>query len=181
MMAVLFSACATPQQQTSPQELVRYVYMLTSKAHEQVLVQYREFDGPCRSVLMGTRSWAVEEFEKAIAGLKRTGLQNGQTVALSESSGSDLPTSFLKIKANGFKSEVYAMYLRSRWAGLMPSDPVLDEWRNLLHNAAPAGLTKSGIDSIKSIANDCAKDWPAAIRSRVCMEARETAKEPDIR
>jgi len=172
MQAVLFSDCVQPQQKVEPQDLwpIRVVYAGIQKVGNKVSIQYREFDETCKRAFTRSGEWTPEQFENAKARLKKAGMRDGATIALSESSGNDLPISFLKVWAPGLKADIYTMYLRFRWEGKMGTEnpdvsKVLDEWRSLLQEATPkTGRGSAGDGGIAQIARDCASEWPRGLQ-----------------
>jgi hypothetical protein len=179
MQAVLFSDCMKSQQKVEPQDLwpVRVLYVHIQKVGDKVPIQYREFDETCKRAFTRSGEWTPAQFENAKARLKKAGMRDGATIALSESSGNDLPISFLKVQASGLKADIYTMYLRFRWAGKMGTEnpdasKVLDEWRSLLKEATPkTGSSEDG--GIAQIARDCASDWPRSLQPWVWSEAHK--------
>lgn len=183
MLAVLRSQCTTQARANLPKDLlpVRYIYVLIQQNDGGEQVEYREFDGTCRVVTTATSQWTFEQFEAAKKRIKLTGIQSGQSVAPSESSGNDLPVSFLRVHTPEYNIDFYTMYLRFRWTGEMKTeDPgmakALDEWHALLNQATPAERTRLGITEITKIANNCASDWPPSFRAWICSEARQIVK-----
>ena len=181
MQTVLFSDCVQPQQKVEPQDLwpIRVVYAGIQKVGNKVSIQYREFDETCKRAFTRSGEWTPEQFENAKARLKKAGMRDGATIALSESSGNDLPISFLKVWAPGLKADIYTMYLRFRWAGKMGTEnpdasKVLDEWRSLLQEATPKTGSGSAEDGgIAQIARNCASDWPPSLQPWVWSEAHK--------
>ena len=181
MQAVMFSDCVQPQKKVEPQDLwpIRVVYVRIQKAGDKALVQYREFDETCKRAFTRSGEWTLDRFENAKERLKKVGLHDGAMIALSESSGNDLPISFLKLRAPGLKADIYTIYLRFRWAGKMatenPDEPkILDEWRSLLQETTPETRSGSAEDgSIAEIARDCASDWPPSLQPWVWSEAHK--------
>jgi hypothetical protein len=101
-------------------------------------------------------------------------------IAPSETSGEDLPISFLKVRSPGFSFDAYTMWLRLRWTGKMETaDPVtakvLSGWKTLQQEVTPETPTRSGIEAIRQIADTCADRWPPDLKSRVCQEAKQIA------
>jgi len=184
MLTVLLSRCVKQEQITTTKNLlpVRYIYALIRRDGDKASVQYREFDGSCRVVSVGAGQWTAEQFEGVKERFKRAGIQSGQLIALNEEGSADLPVSFLKVRTSEYNFDLYTMYLRFRWSGEMKTeDPVsakaLDEWQRLLREATPVVQTKSGIEEITRIADNCAKDWPPSLSSWVCSEARKVTHE----
>ena len=181
MQAVMFSDCVHPQQKVEPQDLwpIRVVYVRIQKAKDKASVRYREFDETCKRAFTRSDEWTLDRFENAKAKLKKVGMRDGATIALSESSGNDLPISFLKVRAPGLKADIYTMYLRFRWAGKMatenPDAPkILDEWRSLLQETTPETRSGSVEDGgIAEIARNCASDWPPSLQPWVWSEAHK--------
>jgi hypothetical protein len=186
MQAVLFSDCVQPQQKGEPQDLwpVRVVYARIQRVGDKASIQYREFDETCKRAFTRSGGWTREQFENAKTGLKKAGMRDGVTIALSESSGSDLPISFLKVQSTGLKADIYTMYLRFRWSGKMSTDDpaaskVLNDWRSLLQEATPEAPTSAAKgEGIAQLARDCARGWPRSIQPWLLNEARKVAK-PD--
>jgi len=180
MLAVLRTPCVESHPSASDDQWpVRYVYSFIRRNDDAVSVQYREFDATCRSVSTADTQWTVAQFENVKRRFKETGIKNGELVAPGESSGSQIPVSFLKVRSSGYNIDVYTMYLRSRWAGTVATtDPMtekaLNEWRDVLTEATPTAQVKLGIEEIKRIAENCAKDWPASFNASVCHDAQET-------
>lgn len=165
MFSVLFSQCSKPAPASGLKDPppVRFVYASVHRDGDQA---------------QGSIQWTVEQFETARSKFVRAGIRDGQVMALSESSGDDLPISFLKLRTPGFNFEAYTMYLRFRWSGEMKApDEVtgaaLNEWQILVCDAILKTPMKRGIGAIEQIADDCAKDWPSAVRMRICDEARQ--------
>ena len=179
-LAVLQTSCLEPHP-SGPEDLwpVRYVYSLIQRYDDSVNFQYREFDASCRSVSTATGQWTIGQFEGAKRRFKEIGVKNRAFVAPGESSGNLSQISFLKIRSPGYNVDVYTMYLRSRWAGtLATNDPmtakVLNVWRDILTEATPPTQVKLGIEEIKRIADNCAKDWPTSFSESVCHDAQQT-------
>lgn len=144
MQAVLFSQCVQSQRKVEPQGLwpIRVVYVRIQKVGDKASVQYRESDETCKRAFTSSGDWTPGQFENAKTRLMKAGMHDGVTIALSESSGDDLPISFLKVQSPGLKADIYTMYLRFRWAGKMDNSEwskVLDEWQSLLQEATPQG------------------------------------------
>jgi hypothetical protein len=181
MQAVLFSDCVSSEQKVEPQDLhpVRVVYARIQKVSDKASIQYREFDETCKRAFIKSGEWTLEQFNDARIRLQRAGMRDGAMLALSESSGNDLPISFLKVRSAGLNADVYSLYLRFRWAGKMSTDDtiasmVLDEWRSLLEKATPeAGREAGEGEDISEIARDCARGWPPSLQPWVWMEARK--------
>jgi hypothetical protein len=155
MQAVLFSQCVQSQQKVEPQDLwpIRVIHVRIQKAGDKASVQYRESDETCKRAFTSSGEWTPGQFENAKTRLKNAGMRDGKTIALSESSGNDLPISFLKVQSPGLKADIYTMYLRFRWAGKMGTDnsegsKVLDEWRSLLQEVTPQGRSGSAKNQI---------------------------------
>ena len=96
-----------------------------------------------------------------------------------ESSGNQLPVSFLKVRSSEYNIDVYTMYLRSRWAGTLATNDrmsaeALNVWRDVLKAATPTVQAKLGIEEVKRIAENCARDWPASFKASVCHDAQQT-------
>lgn len=184
MQAILFSDCVQPQQKAEPQDLwpIRVVYARIQRAGDKASIQYREFDETCKRAFTRSGEWTPEQFESAKTRLKKAGMRDGATIALSESSGNDLPISFLKVQSPGLKADIYTMYLRFRWTGKMGTEnpdasKVLDEWRSLLQEATPEAAGRGAAEGggIAQIARDCARDWPRSLQPWVWSEARKVA------
>jgi hypothetical protein len=150
MQAVQFSDCLTSQQKAEPQDLwpIRVVYVHIQRISDKVSIQYREFDETCKQSFTKSAEWTPVQFENAKTRLQKAGMRDGVTIALSESSGNDLPTSFLKVQSTGLRADIYTMYLRFRWSGKMSTDDptaskVLDEWRALLQEVTPEARTSA--------------------------------------
>jgi hypothetical protein len=181
MQAVLFSDCVQSQQKVEPQDLwpIRVVYVRIQKTGDKASVQYREFDETCKRAFTRSAERTLDHFENAKAKLKKAGMRDGATIALSESSGNDLPISFLKVWAPGLKADIYTIYLRFRWAGKMATEnpdasKVLDEWRSLLQEATPKTRSGSAQDGgIAEIARNCASDWPPSLQPWIWSEAHK--------
>jgi hypothetical protein len=178
-LAVLRSSCLDLHQ-PGPEDLlpVRYVYSFIRRDDDRASVQYREFDANCRSVSSANGQWTIAQFEDAKRRFKEIGVKNGEFVAPGESSGNLLPVSFLKVRSSGYDIDLYTMYLRFRWAGtLTTNDPMtakaLNVWRDVLAEATPPVQTKLGIEEVKRIADNCAKDWPASFNAGVCHDAQQ--------
>jgi hypothetical protein len=141
LQSILFSRCVRSRQTAEPQDLwpTRVVNVKIRRLGETVSGEYQETDTACKQTFGKSFEWTSRQFEQAKAGLQKAGLHDGM-VALSESSGNDLPVSFLKVQSRGLTGEIYTMYLRFRWAGKMstenPEAAILDEWRSLLKQAA---------------------------------------------
>lgn len=177
-LAVLRTSCLESHR-SGPEEPVRYVYSLIRRNDDGVTVQYREFDATCRSVSTADTQWTVAQFENAKRRFKEIGIKNGELVALGESSGNQLPVSFLKVRSSGYNIDVYTMYLHPRWAGtLTTNDPMtakaLNVWHDVLTEATPTAQARLGIEEIKRIAENCAKDWPTSFNESVCHDAQQT-------
>jgi len=176
ILAVLQSSCAA-QAERGSEEPVRYVYTLVHRTGSSADIQYREFDANCRSTFTATGQWTLDQFDSVKRRLRGLGIKDGQVVAPGESSGSNLPISFLKVRSSDFNVDLYSMYLRFRWAGKMETDPTtakaLDAWRDVLRDATPAVKRKFGIEEIARVAGNCAADWPTSFNSSVCSEARQ--------
>jgi hypothetical protein len=179
-LAVLPSSCVDPHQ-SGPEDLspVRYVYSFIRRDDDRARVQYREFDANCRSVSTANGQWTIAQFEDAKRRFKEIGINNRELVAPGESSGNLLPVSFLKVRSSAYNIDLYTMYLRFRWAGTLTANDAmtakaLNVWRDLLAEATPPGQTKSGIEEVKRIADNCAKDWPASFNASVCRDAQQT-------
>jgi hypothetical protein len=182
MQAVLFSDCVSSQQKLEPQDLwpIRVVYARIERVGDKASIKYREFDEACKRALQRTGEWTPEQFENAKARLQKAGMRDGVTIALSESSGNDLPISFLRVQSHALRADIYTMYLRFRWAGKMSTEnaaasKVLEEWRFLLQEATPDavnGAAKGGGD-IAQIARDCAKGWPRTLQPWIWGEAHK--------
>jgi hypothetical protein len=166
---------------TEPQDLwpVRIIYAYVERVGGAVSIEYREFDEACKRTSSRSGKWTPQQFDDATTRLKRAGMRNGGTIALAESSGNELPFSFLKLLSAEFSAEIYTMYLRFRWTGEMGTDnpvasKVLDEWRSLLQEASPAaarGASKG--ESIAELVRECARGWPKSLQSWVLSEARK--------
>jgi len=181
MQAILFSDCVSSQQKVEPQDLrpIRVVYARVERVGDKASVQYREFDATCKRAFTRSSLWTPEQFENAKTRLQKAGMRDGQTIALSESSGNDLPISFLKVQSPALKADIYTMYLRFRWAGKMSAEnpaasKVLDEWRSLLQEATPKAEGGSADDGgIAQVVRDCARDWPRSLQPWVWSEAHK--------
>jgi len=155
------------------------VYSSIRRNDDSVSVQNREFDAKCRSVSTGNGQWTIAQSENIKQRLKEIGVKNDELVAPGESSGNQLPVSFLKVRSSGYNVDVYTMYLLFRWAGTMATnDPmtakVLNVWRDVLTEATSPVQTHLGIEEVKRIADNCAKDWPTSFNSSVCHDAQQT-------
>ncbi len=179
-LAVLRTSCLESHP-SGPEDLepVRYVYSFMRRNDAGVSVQHREFDATCRSVSTADTHWTVAQFENVKRRFKEIGIKNGELVAPGESSGNQLPVSFLKVRSSGYNIDVYTMYLRSRWAKtLTTNDPMtakaLNVWHDVLTEATPTVQVRLGIEEIKRIAENCAKDWPTSFNESVCHDAQQT-------
>jgi hypothetical protein len=181
MQAVLFSECLQPQQKAEPPDLwpVRIIYVRVKRVGDKAPVEYREFDGNCKRVLIRSGQWTAEQFANSKTQLKNAGIRDGVTVALSESSGSSFPMSFLKVHSPGLKGDIFTLYLRFRWQEQMGTDdPVaertLNVWRSLLQEATPEKPNQSGEDEgIDQVVRDCAQEWPPGVRPWIWAELRK--------
>jgi hypothetical protein len=181
MRAVLFSDCLPPQQKTEPADLwpVRVVYVRIQTADSHATVEYREFDGNCKRAAARSAQWSAEQFANAKARLSDAGIRDGLTIAPPESSGNDLPISFLKVRSRGLNGDIYTMYLRSRWSGKMGTDDpvvlrVLKVWQSLLLEATPEKPKQSaGREGLIEVARDSAKQWPSDLRPWIWSELRK--------
>jgi len=183
LQAVLFSDCVSSRQKAEPQDLwpVRLVHANIERVGGTVSIQYREFDEACNRTFTRSGKWTPQQFEDAKTRLQQAGLRDGGTIALTESSGNDLPISFLKVQSPGLKADIYTMYLRFRWTGKMSTEnpaasKVLDEWRSLLREATPEAArgTAEGED-IAELARNCAQGWPQSLQPWLLNEARKLA------
>lgn len=184
LQAVLFSDCISPQQKAEPQDLwpVRVIHANIERVGGTVSIQYREFDEACKRTFTRSGKWTPQQFEDAKTRLQQAGMRDGRTIALTESSGNNLPISFLKVQSPGLKADIYTMYLRFRWAGKMSTDDptaskVLDEWRSLLREATPeAAKGAAEGEGIAELARNCAQGWPQSLQHWLLNEARKLAK-----
>jgi hypothetical protein len=137
MREVLFSNCLTSSQKTEREDIwpVQVVDVRIEKIGGKVRGQFQESDEACKSEFSKSFDWTADQFESAKTRLKKAGMQDG-TFAWAESSGSELPVSYLKIQSADLKGGIYTMYLRFRWSGKMSTDNVLDEWRSILRGVA---------------------------------------------
>jgi hypothetical protein len=182
MRAVVLSECPQPNQPQHRRDLlpVQFVYARIQRIGDKVTAQYWRFDEAYKRVSIGSEDWSTDQLGRAIGKLKSTGARDRDFIAPSESSGEDLPVSFLKVRSAGFNFDAYTMWLRFRWAGEMKTDNplttnVLDAWKSLLQQATPERPTQSGIEAIRNIAGNCAEGWPPDIKGWVCEAAQHIA------
>ncbi len=181
MQAVLFSECLSARQKAERPDFwpIRIVSVRVQMVGDKAPVEYREFDGNCRRGSMRSGQWTGEQFVNAKTWLKNAGIRDGVTIALSESSGSGLPMSFLKVHSPGLNGDIYTMYLRFRWQEKMGAeDPVaarvLNVWRSLLQEATPGKLALPGEhEGTDQVARDCAQEWPPSLRRWIWDELRK--------
>lgn len=185
VQAVLFGDCVK-QHKPEPQdaEAIHIVYVRIQRVGDKASVQYREFDDSCKTAFTRSGAWTSEQFENAKEKLRKAGMRDGRTIAPPESSGSDVPISFLKIRAPELNADIYTMYLRSRWAGTMDTENsdaarVIEVWRMLLKeisNSVAMGPTEEV--SMAQIASDCAKNWPQSLQFWLWTEAQRAVSPP---
>lgn len=137
MRAVLFSNCLRSSQKIGTEDLwpVRIVGVRIERIGRKVRSQFRESDEGCKSEFSKSFDWTAARFESAKTRLKKAGMHDG-TFGWAESSGNELPVSYLKVQSPDLNGEIYTMYLRFRWSGKMSTDKVLDEWRSILRGVA---------------------------------------------
>jgi len=184
MRATLHSDCLRPEDLSNAEDTwpVRVVYVHIQKDDGKVRVQYREFDKSCKRVLKKSGEWAAERFEDAKKKLVDAGLHDGDFISFPESSGNMLPISFLAVRSQTLKADVYTMYLRFRWDGKMATDKrsakILEQWRSILDEVT-SDFRTDNVDggSIDRTVRDCARDWPQDLRPWIWNEARQLVKD----
>lgn len=142
------------------------------------IIQYRKMvaAGQKNKFYEGSGEVSAADFDRIEAELRNAGLRDSATLVIAGHEAKSEPYSFLRVSSESAIAEIKVYRLQLYWTDAIKTLPensssVLRIWKELLRGL-PIKVTELSDTDVRSLAKDCAADWPRIIQPDIYDRAQ---------